>query len=152
MVKGHATYVKSEVCKRLTEFSLYLSLKIYQPHHHLADIMAFWLHFILLIFLPSAKSVDYLDYTDCFEDWDCEDGYCCYGDIQDYPGLCFPCGITLKYGNCTVWKITQNIAIFAPLFATKLTSHFPGFQPNLGFDWLNSTVRCLVWENEQKSW
>ena len=28
---------------------------------------------------------------------------------------------------CTVWKFPRNIAIFAPLFATKLTGHFPGF-------------------------
>ena len=29
---------------------------------------------------------------------------------------------------------------------------FEVFQSNLGFDWLNSTIRCLVYKNEQKRW
>ena len=29
--------------------------------------------------------------------------------------------------DCTVWNFPRNIAILAPLFATKLTGHFPGF-------------------------
>ena len=29
---------------------------------------------------------------------------------------------------------------------------FEVFQSNFGFGWLNTTVRCLVWENEQKNW
>ena len=33
----------------------------------------------------------------------------------------------------TVSDFTENMPIFAPLFATKLTSHFEVFQFNLGF-------------------
>ena len=72
----------------------------------LADIMALarkttfsWLVLfviILLIFLHCAKSLDYLDYTDCWDDLDCEEGDCCYGDILGLPGFCASCGITLR--------------------------------------------------------
>ena len=34
----------------------------------------------------------------------------------------------------------------------KSRVNFQVFQSNSAFSWLNSTVRCLVWENEQKSW
>ena len=71
-----------------------------------ADIMAkaasstfswLMLFVILLIFLQScAKSLDYLDYTDCWDDLDCEEGDCCYGDILGLPGFCASCGITLR--------------------------------------------------------
>ena len=50
----------------------------------------------------------------------------------------------------TVSDFTENMPIFAPLFATKLTSHFGGLTLVL-LDFY-PTARSLVWENGWNSW
>ena len=61
--------------------------------------------------------------------------------------MCHMHGLT---PHCT---ILPKISTFWPRFSNRnWRVIFQVFQSNFGFGRLNSTVRCLVWENEQKSW
>ena len=96
----------------------------------LADIMALarkttfsWLVLfviILLIFLHCAKSLDYLDYTDCWDDLDCEEGDCCYGDILGLPGFCASCGITLRNFDGKILDFVATHCSIIPIFGQKI--------------------------------
>ena len=52
----------------------------------------------------------------------------------------------------TLWDFANNFSIFPGFLRPNWRVIFEVFQSNFDFRWLNSTVRCLVWENEQKNW
>ena len=61
--------------------------------------------------------------------------------------------LKLNMSKCTQYeKFPKILPILLCFSLQNWRVIFEVFQSNFGFAWLNSTVRCLVWKNEQKSW
>lgn len=51
---------------------------------------------IIFLVLISYSLVNSQDFPECFDELDCEEGYCCISDIVGVEGRCYPCNWTVK--------------------------------------------------------